>query len=133
MCVCEHSPAELKAENQSEEKIKGRENEVNETMEAWKGNGSWSRLIIKLCCCFSDVKKNFFKGVQVFRCNTWIVAYFLILAACSTSNLPPSGPFSCVFSKTSRDFFRRWLWLTHGSCVSLQNKIGHPARCRFPC
>ena len=24
-------------------------------------------------------------------------------------------------------------WLTHGSCVGLQNKIGHPARGRFPC
>ena len=26
-----------------------------------------------------------------------------------------------------------WLWLTHGSCVGPQNKIGHPAGCRFPC
>ena len=26
-----------------------------------------------------------------------------------------------------------WLWLTHGSCVGLQNKIGQPARGRFPC
>ena len=37
------------------------------------------------------------------------------------------------FSKTSPDFSCVWLWLTHGSCVDLQNKIGHPAGCRFPC
>ena len=30
-------------------------------------------------------------------------------------------------------FFLCWLWLTHGSCVGPQNKIGHPAGCRFPC
>ena len=44
-----------------------------------------------------------------------------------------SGPFTCIFSKTSPDFFLCWLWLTHGSCVGPQNKIGHPAGCRFPC
>ena len=43
-----------------------------------------------------------------------------------------SGPCTCIFSKTSR-FFLCWLWLTHGSCVGLQNKIGHPVGCRFPC
>ena len=30
-------------------------------------------------------------------------------------------------------FFLCWLWLTHGSCVGPQNKIGHSAGCRFPC
>ena len=30
-------------------------------------------------------------------------------------------------------FLPCWLWLTHGSCVGPQNKIGHPAGCRFPC
>ena len=25
------------------------------------------------------------------------------------------------------------LWLTHGSCIDPQNKIGHPAECEFPC
>ena len=44
-----------------------------------------------------------------------------------------SGPFTCMFSKTSPDFSLCWLWLTHGSCVGPQNKIGHPAGCRFPC
>ena len=29
-------------------------------------------------------------------------------------------------------FFLCWLWLTHGSCVGPQNKLGHPAGCRFP-
>ena len=45
----------------------------------------------------------------------------------------PSGSFTCIFSKTSPDFSLCWLWLTHGSCVGPQNKIGHPAGCRFPC
>ena len=31
------------------------------------------------------------------------------------------------FSKTSPDFSLCWLWLRHGSCVGLQNKIDHPA------
>ena len=36
------------------------------------------------------------------------------------------------FQNLSR-LFLCWLWLTHGSCVGPQNKIGHPAGCRFPC
>ena len=44
----------------------------------------------------------------------------------------PSGPFTCIFSKPSPDF-SCWLLLAHGSCVGPQNKIGHPAGCRFPC
>ena len=44
-----------------------------------------------------------------------------------------SGPFTFIFSKTSPDFSLCWLWLTHGSCVGPQNKVGHPAGCRFPC
>ena len=47
--------------------------------------------------------------------------------------LYPSGPFSCIFFQNLSRFLLYWLWLTHGSCVFLQNKIGHPARCRFPC
>ena len=47
------------------------------------------------------------------------------------STLPVHSP--AFFSKTSPDFSLCWLWLTHGSCVGLQNKIGHPAGCRFPC
>ena len=37
------------------------------------------------------------------------------------------------FSPNLSRFFLCWLWLTRGSCVGPQNKIGHPARCRFPC
>ena len=36
------------------------------------------------------------------------------------------------FQNLSR-FFLCWLWLTHGSCVGKQNKIGHPAGGRLPC
>ena len=36
-----------------------------------------------------------------------------------------SGSFTCIFSKTTPDFSLCWLWLTHGSCVGPQNKIGH--------
>ena len=28
------------------------------------------------------------------------------------ANFYPSGPFTCIFSKTSPDFFLCWLWLT---------------------
>ena len=46
----------------------------------------------------------------------------------------PSGPFTCFFSKTSPDFFFPVLAMANtGSCVGPQNKIGHPAWCRFPC
>ena len=45
----------------------------------------------------------------------------------------PSSPFTCSFSKTSLDFFPVLAVANTGSCVGLQNKIGHPAGCRFPC
>ena len=44
----------------------------------------------------------------------------------------PSSPFTCIFPNLSQ-FFLCWLWLTHGSCVDPQNKIGHTAGCRFTC
>ena len=44
--------------------------------------------------------------------------------------LPVHSP--AFFQSLSR-FFVCWLCLTHGSCVGPQNKIGHPAGCRFPC
>ena len=37
------------------------------------------------------------------------------------------------FFQNLSQFFLCLLWLTHGSCVGQQNKIGHPAGCRFPC
>ena len=45
----------------------------------------------------------------------------------------PSCPFTCIFSKSSPDFFHVLAVADTGSCVGLQNKIGHPAGCRFPC
>ena len=45
----------------------------------------------------------------------------------------PSGPFDWIFSKTSPDFFPVLAVAHAGSCVGPQNKIGHPAGCRFPC
>ena len=44
--------------------------------------------------------------------------------------LPVHSP--AFFQILSR-FLLCWLWLTYGSCVGPQNKIGHPAGCRFPC
>ena len=44
----------------------------------------------------------------------------------------PSGTFTCMFSKTSPDFFPVLALANTGSCVGPQNKLGQPARCRFP-
>ena len=40
---------------------------------------------------------------------------------------------STFFPKPLPIFFLCWLWLTHGSCVGPQNKIGHSTGGRFPC
>ena len=40
---------------------------------------------------------------------------------------------SPAFFPNLSQFFLCSLLLTHGSCVGPQNKIGHPAGCRFPC
>ena len=45
----------------------------------------------------------------------------------------PSGPFTCIVFQNISRFLLCWLWLTRGSCVGPQNKIDHPAGCRFPC
>ena len=37
----------------------------------------------------------------------------------------PSGPFICIFSKTSPNFFPVLAVASKGSCVGPQNKIGH--------
>ena len=45
-------------------------------------------------------------------------------------------PFQSIhlhFFQNLSQFFLCWLWLTHGSSVGPLNKIGHPARGRFPC
>ena len=45
--------------------------------------------------------------------------------------LYPSGPFTCIFSKTSPEFFLLAV-ANVVSCVGQQSKIGHPAGSRFP-
>ena len=39
---------------------------------------------------------------------------------------------SPAFFPNLSQLFLCWQWLTHGSCVGPQNKLGHPAWCRFP-
>ena len=43
------------------------------------------------------------------------------------------SPFTCIFAKTSPEFFSALAVANTGSFVGPQNKIGHPAGCRFPC
>ena len=50
----------------------------------------------------------------------------------SLAHFYPSGPFTCIFSKTFPQFFPVLAVANIGSCVGPQNKIGHPAGCRFP-
>ena len=45
----------------------------------------------------------------------------------------PFGPFICIFSRTSPDFFPVLAMFKTGSCVGPQNKIDHLAGSRFPC
>ena len=45
----------------------------------------------------------------------------------------PSGPFTCIFSKTSPNFSPVLAVTNTGFCVGPQNKIGHFAGCRFSC
>ena len=62
------------------------------------------------------------------------IAHAVLLPGISSlliSTLPIHSP--AFFPKSLPFFFLCWLWLTHVSCVGPQNKIGHPAGCRFPC
>ena len=45
----------------------------------------------------------------------------------------PYSPFTCIFPKTTPDFFPALTVANTGSCVGPQNEIGHSAGCRFPC
>ena len=65
---------------------------------------------------------------SVYRHNATLTARDFFVAY-----LYPSGPFTCIFSQNLSRFLLCWLWLTHGSCVGPQNKIGHPAGCKVPC
>ena len=49
------------------------------------------------------------------------------------ANFYPSGPFTCIFSKTSPEFLPELAVANTSSYVGPQNQIGHPAGCRFPC
>ena len=54
------------------------------------------------------------------------------------ANFYPSGPFTCIFSKTSPDFFLCWLWLTPVPVWACRVKqvtqlIVTDNWCRFPC
>ena len=45
----------------------------------------------------------------------------------------PSSPFTCIFFQNLSEFFPVLAMANTGSCVGLQNKIGQPAWCGFPC
>ena len=55
-----------------------------------------------------------------------------ILILFSQSYFCLTGSIHLHFFQNLFRFFLCRLWLTHGSCVGPQNKIGHPAGCRFP-
>ena len=80
----------------------------------------------------TELKRSPFKAwsrsVSSHTCYAYCQGFLSFLLICT---LPVHSP--AFFSRTSPDFFLCWLWLTHGSCVGPQNKIGHPAGCRFPC
>ena len=60
-------------------------------------------------------------------------ACYAYCQGCLPCSFLPFRSIHLHFFQNLSHFFLCWLWLTHGSCVGLQNKIGHPARCRFPC
>ena len=45
----------------------------------------------------------------------------------------PFGPVTCICFQNLSRFFLALAVAYTGSCVGPQNKIGHPAGCRFPC
>ena len=51
----------------------------------------------------------------------------------SLANFYPSGPFTCIFFQNLSRVFPVLAVANTDSCVGPQNKIGHPAGCRFPC
>ena len=102
--------------------------------------GSWLHTVaLCLACCVSSCKASGFWLHTVALCLECCVSsvYSHTCYAYSQGFLPCLFlPFQSVdlhFSRNLSRFLQCWLWLTHGSCVGLQNKIGHPARCRFPC
>ena len=49
------------------------------------------------------------------------------------ANFYPSGPFTCIFFQNLSQVFPVLAAANTGSCVGLQNKVGHLAGCRFLC
>ena len=78
----------------------------------------------------TELKRSPFKAWSRSVCSLTCYAYCRGFLRCLF--LPFQSIHLHFFKKPSR-FFLCWLRLTHGSCVGPQNKIGHPAGCRFPC
>ena len=49
------------------------------------------------------------------------------------ANSHPCGPFTSIFFQNLSRVFPVLAAANTGSCAGPQNKIGHPAGCRFPC
>ena len=65
-------------------------------------------------------------GQSVATCATLSARDFFL------ANSYPSGPFTCIFSKTSPKFLPVLATANAGFCVGPQNKIGSLTGCRFP-
>ena len=52
------------------------------------------------------------QSLNVFPLKPRVGQYIALQATLTPRNFFPSSPFTCIFSKTSPDFFLRWLWLT---------------------
>ena len=105
---------------------------------AWMAWTRPSSLLKLLTTCHSPTCQTlsnvFLKSMKLWNRSLWCCRCFSIMTTedLFLANLYPSGPFTCIFSKTSPDFFPALAVANTRSCVGPQNKIGHPAWCRFP-
>ena len=72
--------------------------------------------------------------LNVLPLKPWVGQYIVIHATLTAQNFflayfYPSGPFTCIVSKTSSDFFPASAVANTGSRVGSQNKIGQPVGC----
>ena len=67
------------------------------------------------------------RSVYSYTCYAYCQGFFFLAYFCT------SGPFTCIFFKTSPDFFPVLAVANTSSCVGPQNKPGHPVWHRFPC
>ena len=65
--------------------------------------------------------------------SRYIAIHATLTAGIYSLPVPALLVHSSAFFQNFSQFFLRWLWLTHCSCVGLQNEIGYPAWGRFPC